>query len=93
MKHTWLNSMGKSEQDLKVLNNSFNKGSHEVLINQIKSFIQSKSQNDRDFNRDILQLKRLRVNADYNDFSIDFTKSNQSISLSKSTLSILKKCI
>ena len=85
--------MGKSEQDLKVINNSSNKGSHEVLINQIKSFVQSKSQNDRAFYNDILQLKRLRVNADYDDISIDYTKSNQSISLSKSSLSILKKCI
>lgn len=93
MKHIWLNSMGKTEQDLKVLNNSNNQGSHEILINQLKSFIQSKSQNDRDFNRDILILKRLRVNADYDDISIDYTKSNQSISLSKATLSILKKCI
>lgn len=93
MKHTWLTSMGKSEQELRVLNNSSNQGSHEVLINQIKSFIQSKSQNDRDFNRDILQLKRLRVNADYDEISIDYTKSNQSIGLSKVTLSILKKCI
>tara|TARA_B110000211_G_scaffold223947_1_gene274456 strand:- start:403 stop:798 length:396 start_codon:yes stop_codon:yes gene_type:complete len=93
MKHTWLNSMGKSEKDLRVLNNSSNKGSHEVLINQIKSFIQSKSQNDRDFNRDILQLKRLRVNADYDEISIDYTKSDKSIGLSKSSLNILKKCI
>jgi hypothetical protein len=93
MKHIWLNSMGKSEQELKVINNNSNQGSHEVLINQIKSFIQSKSQNDREFYNDILQLKRLRVNADYDDISIDYTKSNQSIGLSKATLSILKKCI
>lgn len=93
MKHAWLNSMGKTEQDLRVLNNSFNQGSHEILINQIKSFIQSKSQNDRDFNRDILQLKRLRVNADYDEISIDYTTSDQSIRLSKSILNILKKCI
>ncbi|TVQ76376.1 MAG: hypothetical protein EA358_09540 [Flavobacteriales bacterium] len=93
MKHIWLNSMGKTEQDLRVLNSSTNQGSHEILINQLKSFIQSKSQNDRDFNRDILILKRLRVNADYDDISIDYTKSNQSIVLSKTTISILKECI
>ena len=74
MKHIWLNSMGKSEQELKVINNNSNQGSHEVLINQIKSFIQSKSQNDREFYNDILQLKRLRVNADYDDISIDSQK-------------------
>ncbi len=64
-----------------------------MLINQIKSFIQSKSQNDRNFNRDILILKRLRVNADYDEILIDYTKSEQSIGLSKSSLNILKKCI
>jgi uncharacterized protein (UPF0332 family) len=92
MKHIWLDSMGKSEGDLRVLNNNSKEGSHEVLINQIKNFVKNKSQNDRDFNRDILQLKRLRVKADYDDALIDSTNSNESISLSKSTQRILKKC-
>jgi hypothetical protein len=93
MKHTWLNSMGKSDNDLRNLNNSSSQGSHEVLINQIKIFIQSKSQNGRVFNRDILQLKRLRVNADYDEILIDSKKSNDSLILSKSSLNILKKCV
>jgi uncharacterized protein (UPF0332 family) len=93
MKHTWLNSMGKSDNDLRNLNNSSSQGSHEVLINQIKIFIQSKSQNGRVCNRDILQLKRLRVNADYDEILIDSKKSNESLILSKSSLNILKKCI
>jgi len=93
MKHTWLNSMGKSDNDLRNLNNSSSQGSHEVLINQIKIFIQSKSQNGRVFNKDILQLKRLRVNADYDEILIDSKKSNDSLILSKSSLNILKKCI
>jgi len=93
MKYTWLNSMGKSDNDLRNLNNSSSQGSHEVLINQIKIFIQSKSQNGRVFNRDILQLKRLRVNADYDEILIDSKKSNDSLILSKSSLNILKKCI
>ena len=93
MKHTWLNSMGKSDNDLRNLNNSSSQGSHEVLINQIKIFIQSKSQNGRVFNRDILQLKRLRVNADYDEILIDSKKNNESLILSKSSLNILKKCI
>ena len=93
MKHTWLNSMGKLDNDLRNLNNSSSQGSHEVLINQIKIFIQSKSQNGRVFNRDILQLKRLRVNADYDEILIDSKKSNDSLILSKSSLNILKKCI
>ena len=85
--------MERSENDLRNLNNISSQGSHEVLINQIKIFIQSKSQNGRVFNRDILQLKRLRVIADYEEILIDFKKSNESILLSKSALNILKKCI
>lgn len=93
MKYIWLSSMGKSEAELRILNNNSREGSHEVLINQIRDYIKSKSLNEREFNTTILQLKRLRVNADYDDVSIDFTKSSQSISLSKNTHLILKKCI
>jgi uncharacterized protein (UPF0332 family) len=93
MKHIWLNSMEKSEDDLRKLNVIANKGSHEVLINQMKGFIKNKSQNERQYYKDIIALKRLRVNADYNNISIDINKSEQSIRLSKSTQNILKKCI
>ena len=39
------------------------------------------------------QIKWIRVNADYDEISIDYTKSDKSIGLSKSSLNILKKCI
>lgn len=93
MKHAWLNTMGKTEEDLRGLNSRTREGSHEVLINQMKIFIKSRSREDRDFNRTILELKRLRVDADYLEVSIDSTKSDQSIHLSKSLLNILKKCL
>jgi uncharacterized protein (UPF0332 family) len=93
MKHTWLFSMGKTNEALRTLNNNSRNGSHEVLINQLKLYIKSKSQDDRDFNTIILQLKRLRVHADYVNVSIGSTQSNQSIALSKSAQQILKKCI
>jgi uncharacterized protein (UPF0332 family) len=92
MKHVWLNSMGKSEDDLRTLNNNSRQGSHDVLINQIKLFAQGKSQNDRELYRDILQLKRLRVDADYKEVSIDSAKSNEAIVLSKAALNILRRC-
>lgn len=93
MKHIYLYSMGKTEAELRNLANSPKEGSHEVLINQIRNFINSKSIDVRAYNRDILQLKRLRVRADYEDVLIDFSKSSESISLSKSTRKILMRCI
>jgi uncharacterized protein (UPF0332 family) len=93
MKHTWLTSMGKTNNDLKALNTNSKDGSHEILINQIKAFVKSKSQDDRVFYRDILILKRLRVNSDYDDILIDYSISGESIRLSKLTQKILKKSI
>ncbi len=93
MKHIWLYSIGNSENELKALNKNSKEGSHEVLINQIKLFVKDKSRNDRDFNNEILQLKRLRVRADYDDNSIDSDKSSNSINLSKSIQIKLKQCI
>lgn len=92
MKHTWLYIMKKSNEDLINLSNHTSEGSHELLINQIRSFIKANSQDDRTFNRDILQLKRLRVRADYEDLMIDYEISEKSITLSKSTQKILNKC-
>lgn len=93
MKHIWLNKIGKTEEQLKDLCSDNNQGSHEVIINQLKIYIKSRSLNDRDFNNDILQLKRLRVKSDYNNESIDYSISAESIQLSKSALAVLKKCI
>ena len=84
--------MKKSNEDLINLSNHTSEGSHELLINQIRSFIKANSQDDRTFNRDILQLKRLRVRADYEDLMIDYEISEKSITLSKSTQKILNKC-
>jgi hypothetical protein len=90
MKHIWLTEMNKSEEDLKQLNQNSNEGSHEILINEIKKHLTNQNLDSRVFYKDILQLKRLRINADYFDLQIDYTISDNSISLSKSVLKNLK---
>lgn len=93
MKHIWLYKMNKTEQDLEIITKSSTEGSHEVLINQTGGFMKSKSIDFRTFNNLIGQLKKLRVNADYKDIQIDSSVSNNSITLSKNSLLILKKCL
>ena len=93
MKHIWLTNMGKSEEDLKILNEKPREGSHNALINQLKKFLTKKSLDSRTFNTEINQLKKLRIEADYGDIQIDSSKSNNLILLSKSTQKILKECL
>jgi len=103
MKHIWLHSFNKTEQDLKQELKAFNKqmrltggqeaGTHEFLINQIGLHIQN-FQNISDlrrFNSNIWQLKKLRVDADYSDTDFDVVKSNSSLTLSKMIVPILQK--
>ncbi len=91
MKFIWLEKMGKDENELRKLSkNSSDKGSHEVLINEIVRFLASKGANSRDFNNKIGILKKLRRKADYENIQIDFELSSNSIVLSKETSGILR---
>jgi len=97
IKHIWLHKQGKTEQELKNLGSTKPRmGSHEVLINEIGSFIKnSRSKNfiedSRIYNNNILQLKRLRTKADYEDTVFDFTNSSKSLSLSNEIIPVLNK--
>ena len=93
MKHIWLYTMGKTDIELANLTKNTTEGSHEVLINQIITHIKNKKQDFRTFNTEIVSLKKLRHKSDYDNIQIDSTFSDNSIKLSKSTLSILKKCL
>ncbi|MCL2435625.1 MAG: hypothetical protein FWD09_05755 [Lentimicrobiaceae bacterium] len=92
MKQIWLHSLHKTESDLTMQLTSTKKGTHEFLINQIGIHI--KSCNTKDFlifNRNIVQLKRLRVNADYLDNAFGMKESNSSLTLSNLIVPILQK--
>lgn len=92
MKHIWLHSLHKTEQDLKNGSKKHNMGTHEFLIRQIGSYIKRKNETDfRCFNNDIVRLKTIRVDADYSDKPFDVNKSKNSLALSNKIAPILQK--
>ena len=93
MKHIWLYSMNKTEDDLAILTRNTTEGSHEVLINQIVKHLVTKNQDARSFNTEIVSLKKLRHKSDYDNVEIGSEISSSAIKLSKSSLVVLKKCI
>ena len=91
IKHILLHSLHKTEDGLKQerikLNKQANKGAamgtHEFLINEIVMLIYAENKNDfRTFHNNIGKLKKLRVNADYDDAEFSEKKSSESLLLS-----------
>jgi uncharacterized protein (UPF0332 family) len=97
VKHIWLHKIGKSEDELNALcKEKKREGSHEVLINQIGSFIKNSTNKNKidDFrvvNYNLVALKKLRVKADYKDVNFDSVDSSNALSLSNSVIPLLKK--
>jgi hypothetical protein len=95
-KHIWLYRMGKTQNELDAMCSTSKQGSHEVLINEIGKHIEASGKKDcanhrRDFKNKILQLKKLRVQADYDDANFDSLLSKNAIYLSSEILPILKQ--
>lgn len=85
--------MNKTIQTL-ASNTSYNrqKGTHAILINEIGKYIKSRNESDfRIFNNKILQLKKLRTDADYTENQTNYEQSNGSISLYKDIIPVLKR--
>ena len=103
LKHIWLYSLRKTDSDFtqeliqhKTQTGDKNIGSHEFLINQITIYIKNSNKKDCrkhsfDFNNNIVQLKKLRRIADYEDSLFDSSKSSSALSLSTDIIPILKK--
>ena len=96
MKHIWLYSMKKTEEDLDINCSSNRMGSHEYLLNEIVQYVKNSNKKDaledaRTLRNDVPQLKRLRTDADYSNTDFDSTKSKNSIDLSKRIIPILKR--
>jgi hypothetical protein len=87
--------MGKSEADLASLIRNETRGSHEVLINQINLFLKENIEvaDFREFNSSILQLKKLRTTADYEDKEFDSINSQKSIRLAESSRKLIRKFV
>ncbi len=95
IKHIWLHVMSKSESDLASLTRNETRGSHEVLINQVGLYLKEKIEisDYRTFNSSILQLKKLRTTADYDDKGFDIEKSQNSISLAESSHKLIRRLV
>lgn len=93
MKHIWLHSMNKTDNDLGLLTKNTKEGSHEILINQIIKYLNTKNQDTRSFRTEIVSLKKLRHKSDYDNVEIGSEISSNAIKLSKSSLVVLKKCL
>lgn len=96
LKCIWMDSMGKSDDELRVGISQSRHGSHEYLLNCVVRFIGSQptaysDEDARQLRNEIPQLKRLRVDADYSNTIFDSAKGKSSINLSKELLLILKK--
>lgn len=97
IKHIWLHKQGKTDLELEQLGRSKPRmGSHEVLINEIGTFIKSSGSKNviddfRVYNNNILQLKKLRTRADYEDTIFDSTSSSKSLTLSNKIIPVLSK--
>ena len=97
MMHIWFHKMNKTKSNLDRECNAVSQGMHAVLINKIGAHIKSNTRNRQAmndfhlFNSKILQLKKLRTNADYTEDSFDIRKSLNSIHLAEELIPILKR--
>lgn len=92
MKHIWLYISQKTEDDLKTERQNQKKGTHEILIKNTEQFLQKANLKDfQTFNKNIWQLRALRIKADYDDVDFLYNDSKDSITLSNELYPILKK--
>lgn len=97
MQHIWFYKLRKTQNQLEVECSNKKTGRHNILINEIGKYIKGNpnNRNARNdfqlFNSKIIQLKKLREDADYKDDSFDITKSQRSRILASELIPILKK--
>ena len=92
MMHIWINSMGKTPDDLDTICNSTKSKTHTALLNEIVKFIRANDLNDsRKITNSIGSLKKIRVDSDYKEKEILYPTSKSALDESIKTLTILKK--
>lgn len=96
MLHIWVSRMGKTLNELDDSCNSLGTGKHQFLTSQIYTEInnsdkQSSFKDGRDFNDKIIQLKRLRIRADYTNEVFLYDQSNAALRLMTEITNILNK--
>jgi hypothetical protein len=95
-RHIWKHKMGKTWADLNAICRSAQKGSHDALINEVRNYILNSQQRNctehtGSYYRCMMRLKRLRVNADYDDEIFDRPKSESAINLSNKIIHVIRK--
>lgn len=90
IKHIIIKESSKTENEVEDEIRNAGESSHEYMINRLTAFLNSNGKDFRTFNTTINQLKRLRVDSDYRNVSIDSSKSKNSIDLSESVIKHLK---
>ncbi|TDQ06243.1 hypothetical protein [Pedobacter metabolipauper] len=94
MKHILLNKIGKTEAEIKSESSSTSGGSHVYMINETFNYLKLKNNKDLAlFYNNINNLKKLRVEADYGEITIDHDKGKSSIHLSDEINKILKSTL
>ncbi|MDD2591137.1 MAG: hypothetical protein PHO13_10715 [Fermentimonas sp.] len=90
--------MNKSDAELKLVIEQYKnkkaqeKGSHNVLINLVSEYIKENNLSDfRVINSNIMQLKRLRYQSDYEDKLVYHNDSLNSLDLAEKIRVVLKK--
>ena len=88
----WFNVLGKDEDDIDnaISNSSTRTGVHEVLNNEITQHILSINQNDGlSFKNEIAKLKKLRIDADYQEIVINQNEATKAINYAKNIIRTL----
>lgn len=89
IKHILLNVLQVPPGDLATSQSSTREGSHEIMINKMTRHLNKTGKDYKTFNSKIGQLKRLRVDSDYENIMIDYSKSEESILLCQRIRKIL----
>lgn len=94
MKDILLNKVGKTEAEIKSGSSSTIGGSHNYIINETFNYLKLKNNKEVTvFYSGINSLKKLRVEADYGEITIDHDKGKSSIDLSDKINKILKSTL
>lgn len=94
MKHLLFEKAGYNELTLKEEQKRRRQGSSHIVITRlVMKYMKSQSKSARNFNNEILLLKKMRVEADYTQIEVDLPQCEMAISKSILIHNILKPLI
>lgn len=90
VKHIIFKESPKTEEEVENEIRNSGDNTHEYLINTLTQSLKNNGKDFRVFNSNINQLKKLRVESDYKNVSVDSLKSKGSIDLNEIVVKNLK---